>query len=132
MIGGTRTAGRPFLKLIHNNRYRELDTVERFEPRWGSLSLARVFVITSSHTCSASEALIQGLSPHMDIITVGGKTCGKPVGSTTVLYGKQIYNVITFKSVNARGEGDYYDGLTPTCRAADDLTRELGIPRRGA
>jgi C-terminal processing protease CtpA/Prc len=132
MIGGARAAGRPFLKLIHNSRYRELDTVERFEHRWDSLSLARVFVITSRHTCSASEALIQGLSPYMDVITVGGKTCGKPVGSSTVTYGKQVYNVITFKSVNARGEGDYYGGLAPMCPAPDDLTHELGDPEEAS
>jgi C-terminal processing protease CtpA/Prc len=128
LIGGTRTAGRPFLKLVHNSRYRDVDSVLRFERGWGGLSLKRVFVITSSHTCSASEALIRGLSPYMDVITVGGKTCGKPVGSTTVRYGSQIYSVITFKAVNARGEGDYYDGLAPTCPAADDLTHELGDP----
>jgi carboxyl-terminal processing protease len=27
---------------------------------------------------------------------------------------------------NASGEGDYFDGLTPTCAAADDITHELG------
>ena len=31
MIGGARGAGRPFLKLIHNSRYRDLDTVLRFD-----------------------------------------------------------------------------------------------------
>ena len=132
MIGGMRTAGRPFLKLIHNSRYHDLDTVYRFEPQWEGLSLGRVFVITSRHTCSASEALIQGLSPHIDVITVGGKTCGKPVGSSTVTYGKQVYNVITFKSVNARGEGDYYGGLSPMCPAPDDLTHELGDPEEAS
>jgi hypothetical protein len=60
------------------------------------------------------------------VITVGGKTCGKPVGSTPVQYGDVVYAVIDFRAVNARGEGDFYAGLAPTCPAADDLTRELG------
>src|SRR5262245_56920839 len=109
MIGGKRLEGRTFLKIIHNNRYRDLDSVERFNHQWTSLSLPRLFIITSEKTCSASEALIQGLSPYMEVITVGAKTCGKPVGFLPVAYGDRVYYAITFKSVDARGEGDYYD-----------------------
>jgi hypothetical protein len=43
-----------------------------------------------------------------------------------VQYGDEVYAVIDFRAVNARGEGDFYAGLAPTCPAADDLTRELG------
>jgi len=134
-IRGRRLEQRTFLKLIHNSRYRDLDKVVRFElDGWTSngLSLSRVFIITSQNTCSASEALIQGLSPHMDVITVGGKSCGKPVGFVPVEYGDGVYYAITFKTVNARGEGDYYDGLTPTCLAPDDLTHELGDPEEAS
>ena len=134
-IGGRRLEQRTFLKLIHNSRYRDLDKVVRFHlDGWGSngLSLSRVFIITSQNTCSASEALIQGLSPHMDVITVGGKTCGKPVGFSPVPYGNRVYYAITFRTVNARGEGDYYGGLAPTCPARDDLTHELGDPEEAS
>lgn len=33
---------------------------------------------------------------------------------------------VAFSMRNARGEGDYFDGLPPDCAAADDLGRDLG------
>jgi hypothetical protein len=92
------------------------------------LSLPRVFVITSEDTCSASEALINGLVPHMTVVTVGTTTCGKPVGSNVVEYGERAYSVITFRVLNSRGEGDYFGGLRPTCPAEDDVAHDLGDP----
>ena len=68
----------------------------------------------------------------MDVITVGGKTCGKPVESRTVKYADQVCSVISFKSVNARGEKVYFGGLAPTCLAPDDLTDELGDPEEAS
>ncbi|MET0681656.1 MAG: peptidase S41, partial [Burkholderiales bacterium] len=59
-------------------------------------------------------------------------TCGKPVGFQVVKYGEMCYWVVTFKDLNARGEGDYYAGLAPTCAAADDLTRGLGDPEEAS
>jgi carboxyl-terminal processing protease len=132
MIAGERVAGRPFLKTLHNSRYRNRDRIHPFPPAEHGLSLPRVFVITAADTCSASEALIRGVSPYIEVITVGGKTCGKPVGSLPLVYGDEVYTVIGFKALNARGEGDFYGGLTPTCAAADDLTRELGDPKEAS
>lgn len=42
--------------------------------------LRRVWVITGTGTASASEALICGLSPYMDVMVVGEKTAGKFCG----------------------------------------------------
>jgi carboxyl-terminal processing protease len=132
-IGGERLDGKLFERLTHNDRYRDRDRELRFSaPRRGALSLSRLFVITSSDTCSASEALINGLAPHMEVVTVGGTTCGKPVGSAVVEYGELAYSYISFRATNARGEGGYYDGLRPTCGADDDLTRELGDPEEAS
>jgi hypothetical protein len=36
---------------------------------------------------------------------------------------------ITFRLLNANGEGDYFDGLEPDCQALDDLRYELGDQR---
>ena len=41
-------------------------------------------MITSSETASASELLINGLTPYIEVIHVGEQTVGKNVGSTTV------------------------------------------------
>jgi hypothetical protein len=62
------------------------------------------------------------------VVTVGTTTCGKPVGMTVVEYGERAYSVITFRVLNARGEGDYFAGLRPTCRAEDDFMYDLGDP----
>jgi C-terminal processing protease CtpA/Prc len=129
VIGGHRLDGRTFLRLAHNERYRDRDEDIPFRaPKAVALSLPRLFVITSEDTCSASEALISGLAPYMTVITVGTTTCGKPVGMTGVEYGERAYLVITFRALNARGEGDYFSGLRPTCAAEDDYTHDLGDP----
>lgn len=128
-IGGRRLDGRTFLRLVHNDRYRDRDEDVVFRaPKAAALSLPRLIVITSGDSCSASEALISGLAPHLTVITVGATTCGKPVGMTVVPYRERAYSVITFRGLNARGEGDYFTGLRPTCAAADDHTHELGDP----
>lgn len=128
-IAGRVADGRTFLRFVHNERHRDSDREAVFHaPGWGGLGFARLFVITSAETCSAAEALVHGLAPYLQVITIGGTTCGKPVGFQVVRYGELSYWVITFRDVNARGEGDYFDGLAPTCAAADDLDRPLGDP----
>ena len=49
-----------------------------------SLNLNRVFVLTSARTASASELLINGLDPYIDVIHIGDFTVGKNQGSITV------------------------------------------------
>ena len=49
-----------------------------------SLNLDRVFVLTSARTASASELLINGLDPYIDVIHIGDFTVGKNQGSITV------------------------------------------------
>jgi C-terminal processing protease CtpA/Prc len=132
-IGGQRLDGKILGRLVHNDRYRERDQdlVLRSPPR-GALSLSRIFIITTEDSCSASEGLINGLAPHMQVVTIGGTTCGKPVGSYSIDYGGTGFSVITFRVVNARGEGDYYNGLRPTCGADDDVRRDFGDPEEAS
>ncbi|GHB53858.1 S41 family peptidase [Persicitalea jodogahamensis] len=47
-------------------------------------NLNRVFFLTSTSSASASELLINGLKPFMDVFLVGGTTVGKNVGSITI------------------------------------------------
>ncbi len=49
-----------------------------------SLNLDRVFILTSARTASASELLINGLNPYIDVIHIGDFTVGKNQGSITV------------------------------------------------
>lgn len=132
-IGGERLDGEVFMRLAHNGRYRDRDRKLRFfAPARGALSLSRVLVITSEETCSASEALINGLAPRLEVVTIGTTTCGKPFGSTLVEYGEHAYAIATFRVTNAHGQADYDTGLPPTCAAEDDPTRELGDPEEAS
>ncbi|MDO6385839.1 MULTISPECIES: S41 family peptidase [unclassified Uliginosibacterium] len=92
-----------------------------------SLSLKRVYVLTTSSTCSASEAVINGLRGiDVEVITIGGKTCGKPYGMYETDNCGNAYFALAFKGLNAKGFGDYEAGLTANCTVADDFSHELG------
>jgi C-terminal processing protease CtpA/Prc len=108
-----------------------------------NLNLSRIIVLTSKDTCSASEAFINGLrGVDMEIIQIGGKTCGKPYGFYPTDNCGTTYFTVQFKGVNAKGFGDYADGLVPKanpqfaadvkgCQVADDLTKALGNTEEG-
>ncbi len=91
------------------------------------LNLNRVFVLTARWTASASEMLINGLEPYMDVIQIGSETRGKDEGSITVYDSPPNYNnrneanpnhlramqPIVFKIFNSLEE-DYPDGFMPS------------------
>lgn len=94
-------------------------------------SLDRVFILTTESTCSASEEVINGLKPFMEVVTIGAVTCGKPYASRSYNLIPELVNVnvLDSRSVNALGEGDFYEGLSPTCEAIDDPTLPFSDPR---
>jgi hypothetical protein len=108
------------------------------------LSLPRVFVLTTSRTCSASEAVINSLrGVNVDVVLIGGTTCGKPYGFYPADNCGQTYFSVQFKGVNDKGFGDYADGFAaadassafpvkiPGCSVADDFDSELGVASEG-
>ena len=93
------------------------------------LNLGRVFILTSSNSCSASEAVINGLrGVGVEVILIGDTTCGKPYGFFPTDNCGTTYYAIQFTGRNDKGEGDYINGFAPTCAATDDLTKQLGDP----
>lgn len=93
------------------------------------LGLARVFVLSGPGTCSASEAIINGLrGVGVQVNLIGGTTCGKPYGFVPTDNCGITYFSIQFSGVNAQGFGDYADGFAPACFVADDFTHALGDP----
>ena len=108
-----------------------------------SLSLSRVFVITTDRTCSASESLINGLEGiDVEVIQIGGTTCGKPYGFYPTDNCSTPYYTIQFQGVNAKGFGEFSDGFRPVasptqsdqllgCTVADDYTTALGDTSEG-
>lgn len=128
-----RTAGQTYAELLYNaQRAPDQNQTFRFADPTGALGLTRVYVLAGPRTCSASEQVVNGLRPFVDVVVVGGSSCGKPVGSLPRDDGcGTTYSVVNFESRNARGDGRYYAGLAPTCAAADDLDRALGDPGEG-
>lgn len=100
-----------------------------------SLELNRVFVITSPETASASELLINGLTPYIEVIHVGEQTVGKNVGSITVfdyidnnINPNHTYAMqpIVFKLENSEGFVDYSSGLVPDYYIKESI-QNMGI-----
>jgi C-terminal processing protease CtpA/Prc len=93
--------------------------VARFSDDPNNLNLDRVYFLTTSSSASASELLINGLTPYMEVISIGTPTFGKFYGSY-VLTGENAnppnnYAVVpvTLKYSNANGFSDFRDGLAP-------------------
>ena len=103
-----------------------------------TLNLNRVYVITGNGTCSASEAVINGLrGVDVQVIQIGATTCGKPYGFFAPDNCGTTYFSIQFRGVNNKGFGDYADGFAPAanpalptqlpgCAVDDDFTHALG------
>ncbi|MEM8893716.1 MAG: S41 family peptidase, partial [Bacteroidota bacterium] len=83
----------------------------------GSL-LGRVYILTGSRTASASELLINGLEPFMEVRVIGDTTSGKNQASVTRFEENDPNNTwgmqpIVATIANAVGFSDYADGLAP-------------------
>ncbi|GJL90550.1 S41 family peptidase [Hyphococcus sp.] len=104
-----------------------------------SLNLNRVFILTTGETCSASESVINGLrGVNVNVVLIGGTTCGKPFGFYPEDNCGETYYTIQFRGVNDKDFGDYTDGFAPQnssdafsvkapgCVVADDFSHELG------
>lgn len=91
-------------------------------------SLNKLYVLTSGSTASASEMIINGLRPYIDVIAVGSTTYGKNVGSITLYDSpgsdytsqtsansthKNAMQPIVFRIFNKNGESDYIQGFQP-------------------
>lgn len=127
LVTGATHAGKLFTQLVFNPRHQSLNSNYRLLNRPGP-AFPRVVVLTGSRTCSASEMVVNGLKPYADVVTIGGASCGKPVGFTPQDWCGNVYSVVNFESLNANGQGRYYQGLPLTCPVADDFSRDLGDP----
>lgn len=112
---------------LHSNENRTFNFVN-FNDAF--MNLPRVFILTTGGTCSASEEVINGLKPFMEVITIGNTTCGKPYASNPfdLIPGQISAHILDSRSVNANGEGDFFTGLSPACEAADDPTLPFTDP----
>lgn len=125
-ITGNLADGQVFTTLEYNDKNTNRNVTVNFTDKINALDLSRVVVLTTSGTCSASELIINGLSPHIEVVTVGNATCGKPVGQSPDEYCDMVLSAINFRTVNSLGQGEYFDGLPPTCQVQDQIVADWG------
>jgi C-terminal processing protease CtpA/Prc len=98
------------------------------------LNLNRVYVLTSPNSASASELVINGLKPYIEVIQIGTKTAGKYQASTTIYDSPELVNKqgvnplhnyalqpLIFKISNANDVTDFDDGLSPSIAYEEQL-----------
>ncbi len=104
-----------------------------------SLGLTKLYIIATGDTASASELIINGLRPYIDVTLIGETTEGKAVGSITLydsdnftrsgsnLNTNHFYAMqpITVELVNKLGENDI-NGFPPDISLQEDLTN-MGV-----
>lgn len=156
IAGPTRTAGKVFERESFNDKHQDIDPFSGrpLEPSTfldrtvgfslppgqalPHLDLSRVFVLTGPGTCSASEAVMNGLAGvDVQVIQIGETTCGKPYGFFPADNCGTTYFAIQFQGVNDKDFGDYADGFVPGsanrpgCVVADDFAHALSDPAEG-
>jgi carboxyl-terminal processing protease len=88
-------------------------------------SLNRVFVLTSNGSASASELVINGLKPYMDVITIGEHTYGKNLFGSLISDDQHRWKwgvyVMLGQTANANDQSDYgtVNGIAPTYLVED-------------
>lgn len=102
--------------------------LEKPENIGDNLLSGRVYVLTGYRTASASELVINGLKPYMDVYLIGERTIGKNVGSIPIEDTENPANEygmlpIVLKTFNSNGKSDYDDGFIP-----DDQMDGLQLP----
>lgn len=95
-----------------------IDKVYDTEISIPAMNLPRLYVLTSGWTASASELVINGLKPYMDVFLIGETTYGKNVGSISIYEENDPRNKwgmqpIVVKYFNREGKSDFTAGFTP-------------------
>jgi len=153
-VYGTET-NKLFLKARYNDKiqatFDEIDGNINFFDKTldgsiiNTLNLKRVYIITSNDTASASELVINGLEPYVDVIQIGTTTVGKNEFSNTLVddlengyfYLPERENEINpdnqwamqpllGRNENADGFSDYTSGLIPDHELREDIGN-LGV-----
>jgi len=126
-LGGFANDGLVFSNMEFNaDRAPANNSTEFFERRASSIDLSRLVIVASKSTASASELVTNSLIPYADVWIVGDNTFGKPVGQVGLEFCDKILRPTSFRTTNADGNGDYFDGLPVDCVATDMLDVQIG------
>jgi C-terminal processing protease CtpA/Prc len=92
-----------------------------------NLNMSTVYFLTTDGTASASESLMTGLYPYVDVVQIGTTSYGKCYGSVTIddWVNPKRHNwamqPIVVKYANADGFTDFIDGIDPDFLVEDRL-----------
>jgi C-terminal processing protease CtpA/Prc len=137
LLGGGRGTSDVMSRTLFNTRHPGSNATRNFSPQPQSVAPVRIAFLTTEATASASELSVNTIRPWVEVAIVGTDTFGKPVGQSAFdLAGcDDRMRLVTFKTVNAHDEGDFFDGLAPSmtfaCAATDSLTESPGDPVEG-
>jgi C-terminal processing protease CtpA/Prc len=139
LIGKNISSSKVFYKEVWNDKYnaywQRTNGAEalnyKFQNETNNIgsNLNRVFVLTSNGTASASELVINGLEPYMEVITIGENTAGKNLFGTPINDDQGRWNwgayIMLGQTVNANDKSDYgtVNGMTP-----DYFTEDSKVP----
>lgn len=115
-----------FLEIAYNEERSGENEPIFFRYLSESIDLERLYVITSGSSASASEAIINGLRPYMEVTTIGTTTSGKPVGQSVVKINDLAVAPIVFSVDNSLGQADYFNGITADIPSTDDVAVSWG------
>ncbi|MEH6760740.1 MAG: S41 family peptidase [Maribacter arcticus] len=110
-----------------------------------TLNLSQVYIIATSSSASASELVMVGLEPYINVVHIGSTTVGKNQGSVLFVddpEGGNVYDETRVNNINpnvqwglqpiisrvenSAGFSDYADGLIPDIELDEDITN-LGV-----
>ncbi|NJC04906.1 C-terminal processing protease CtpA/Prc [Sphingomonas kaistensis] len=136
LLGANRTSSDIQSKTVFNARLSSNNRTTYFAPQTQSIAPTKIAFIGGPATASASELVMNALIPYYgaNVGLIGANTYGKPVGQIARDRAEcdDRFRIIAFQTVNRDNNGDYFNGLASsfqrTCRATDDLTRQLGDP----
>ncbi len=137
---GAGRVGQVWSRSVLRESKASLNETRLFRAEANAIAPTRVAVITSGSSASASELVANSLMPYLgnNIAVVGSNSFGKPVGQSgfDLAACDLRLRVVAAKTVNAAGQGEYFNGLASvvpnTCRAGDDIQRPLGDPREAS
>jgi C-terminal processing protease CtpA/Prc len=136
LLGANRTTSDVQSRTQFNARLSSNNRTTFFAPQSQSIAPTKIAFIGSGATASASELVMNALIPYYgaNVALIGADTFGKPVGQIARDRAEcdDRFRIMAFQTVNRDNNGDYFNGLASsfqrTCRAKDDLTKQLGDP----
>ena len=138
LLGGDRTSADTQFQYVYRPSKAAQNSTVRFVPQPQSVRPVRIAFLTTEATASASEINVNSMRTWVETAIVGSDTFGKPVGQLAFDLSSSCpdrLRLVAFKTVNADGAGDYYDGLASSmqfaCGASDTLGAPMGDPADG-